>query len=841
MEYTGERFMPHLSGEIKYEHLHRYVLAQELVRGKDVLDIACGEGYGAALMSATARTVVGVDIDAAVVEHARRKYAPHKNLLFRDGSCASIPLPDGSVDVVTSFETIEHHDKHQEMMREIRRVLRPEGVLIISSPNRPVYTELYGSSNPFHVKELDYHEFTDLLKEHFRHVNVYGQKLEAGSFVFPVEDTPVRDFTAYGGNGEQLHNELPPLQAPSYFIALCSDAEMGIAPSLESIYLDKGDSLHAHALGELRRLRAEHQQTAELYIRHALELEEIKSHISFKLISRFLWPVTGKLLPRSLRSRTGKNLSRMKNTPAALAAARKAEKLRFEINENISQPFVIGKGNLYYLSGWCYHPRSSIRRLYVLVGGEPHEVFNHSLAETEACRDHSSDHVPSGNCLTSRFWTALPFSRLDALRECELSLRATLSDGSEAEAPLGTLSLLPSTPPEARMGGDEPADSAPSWPGSGAGPRVVICMATHQPPLDLFALQIESLIGQSHQNWLCIISDDCSEPSVFREIQRLAATDARFRVYRNPTRLGFYRNFESCLKLAPATADFIALSDQDDYWYPDKLAASLEEFRSEDVHMVYSDMDIVTRDGEVISPTYWRTRRNNSTDLESLLIANSAAGASIVFRAGLLAELLPFPGMDTDLYHDHWIACTALAKGRLGYVDRPLYAYRQHEGNVIGYVEIPPARLWAEMLGTAYLLRHFSTGTKEFGQYLPDLYTIYNALPVRITFMAGVLRLRLHDGAPEKRAVLERLAGFERSPAALLAQAAKSRLRERSTLGIELICLRSALNIRLLKTYFRLSRKRLAAREREQHDSANLRLARSLDERFRHQDMGEDT
>jgi hypothetical protein len=107
--------------------------------------------------------------------------------------------------------------------------------------------------------------------------------------------------------------------------------------------------------------------------------------------------------------------------------------------------------------------------------------------------------------------------------------------------------------------------------------------------------------------------------------------------------------------------------------------------------------------------------------------------------------------------------------------------------------------------------------------------------------MAGVLRLRLADGAPEKRAVLDRLAQYERSASALLMQAAKSKLRKRSTLGIELICLRSALNIRLLKTYFRLNRKRLAARGRRQQDSAHLRLARGLEEQFRHQDVGEDT
>ena len=91
MEFDGERFIPELEGEIKYEHLHRYAIAMEFAAGKSVLDIASGEGYGAALLARHARSVVGVDIDSEAVEHARTKYLC-RNLSFCIGSCAAIPF-----------------------------------------------------------------------------------------------------------------------------------------------------------------------------------------------------------------------------------------------------------------------------------------------------------------------------------------------------------------------------------------------------------------------------------------------------------------------------------------------------------------------------------------------------------------------------------------------------------------------------------------------------------------------------------------------------------------------------------------------------------------------------
>src|SRR5208282_1491457 len=139
LPWTGERYVPQVTGEIQLEHVHRYLLAREYAKDKDVLDIASGEGFGSAILASAARNVVGVDIAAEAVRHATVRYQ-RDNVQFRQGSCAEIPLANNSIDLVISFETIEHLDEHKAMMAEIKRVLRPEGVLIISSPDKKEYS-----------------------------------------------------------------------------------------------------------------------------------------------------------------------------------------------------------------------------------------------------------------------------------------------------------------------------------------------------------------------------------------------------------------------------------------------------------------------------------------------------------------------------------------------------------------------------------------------------------------------------------------------------------------------------------------------------------------------------
>src|SRR5262250_602724 len=105
LEFTGERYIPGGGeGEIAYEHWHRYAFARRFVAGRRVLDAACGEGYGTALLATIASSAVGVDVDLATIEHARATYGESARLGFLAASCTGLPLPSESVDVVVSFE-----------------------------------------------------------------------------------------------------------------------------------------------------------------------------------------------------------------------------------------------------------------------------------------------------------------------------------------------------------------------------------------------------------------------------------------------------------------------------------------------------------------------------------------------------------------------------------------------------------------------------------------------------------------------------------------------------------------------------------------------------------------
>lgn len=99
LPFTGERFTPECVREIWYEHWHRYAFARSLARGKRVLDAACGEGYGSAVLAAEATAVTGVDIDAQAIAHAQARYAGHANLRFLRSDVTTLPFPDHAFDL----------------------------------------------------------------------------------------------------------------------------------------------------------------------------------------------------------------------------------------------------------------------------------------------------------------------------------------------------------------------------------------------------------------------------------------------------------------------------------------------------------------------------------------------------------------------------------------------------------------------------------------------------------------------------------------------------------------------------------------------------------------------
>ena len=170
-----ERVTPGISpSNVMQEHIDRYTFALGYVKGKRVLDAACGTGYGTRLLAQVADRVTGIDISPTAINHARKSY-PVVALDFIEGDVLSLPFPDSSFDVVVSFETVEHIKEYQKFIKECRRVLTPNGILICSTPNSKISSPDGVVKNPYHVIEFDPIEFTDLLLKDFALVEMYGQ------------------------------------------------------------------------------------------------------------------------------------------------------------------------------------------------------------------------------------------------------------------------------------------------------------------------------------------------------------------------------------------------------------------------------------------------------------------------------------------------------------------------------------------------------------------------------------------------------------------------------------------------------------------------------------------
>jgi len=208
-----ERLVPDNAKDniIYNEHLVRYELAKQFVKGKRVLDIACGTGYGAKILAeAGAAKVIAVDADKGAIEFAAKNYF-HPQVSYEVGSAEQLAVPDKTIDVVVSFETIEHLKNQAAFLAELAKVVKDDGLVIVSTPNR----EASKNKNPFHIKELNREEFLKILTAYFSKVYLWEQINGLATVISGQDKT----------SGQGLISISARVQ-PEYFIALCSLSEL---------------------------------------------------------------------------------------------------------------------------------------------------------------------------------------------------------------------------------------------------------------------------------------------------------------------------------------------------------------------------------------------------------------------------------------------------------------------------------------------------------------------------------------------------------------------------------------------------------------------------------------
>lgn len=344
--------------------------------------------------------------------------------------------------------------------------------------------------------------------------------------------------------------------------------------------------------------------------------------------------------------------------------------LHVQVEQGLHHELPLGRGNALFLKGWCFHRRLPLRGLALRIG-DRHEqrIRTHSMPRPEVVRSYGAEIDPLRHSYRSGFWSVIPLSPELAGKQ-GLELVATLANGDSSSRRLGEIALRP---PAAKEGARFPSGAASTDRG-----LIAVCMATRNPPPELLHLQLESLRAQTHTDWLCVISDD-SEPQHYERVKDSVGEDERFRLVGSDRRLGRYHSFERALSLVPSEAPLVALCDQADRWYPEKLERLRDALDSE-ASLVYGDMRVVDPLGREISDTFWSHRRTNHRNLMSAMLAATMTPTSSLFPRALLDSALPFPLGWAGASPERWLGMLALATGRVEYIPEPVQDYVHYDG-----------------------------------------------------------------------------------------------------------------------------------------------------------------
>lgn len=442
--------------------------------------------------------------------------------------------------------------------------------------------------------------------------------------------------------------------------------------------------------------------------------------------------------------------------------------LRVQLESHLPRSLAVGRAIVLFCYGHCFHRTEEVDSLELLVAGDRHRPTAAAMPRRDLYEwlhgPHGGGADPLGHSYRSGFWATLAIPAASHPGSLIVQAAVRTRNGARWLAPLGRIEIV-SPPMQTAL--------APRLPAG----TIAVCMATFEPDPVLLRQQVESLRAQTDERWVCVLSDGGSSPGSWAQIQEIICGDRRFTLSRSSERLDPYRNFERAFTMAPAEAELLAPCDQDDLWYPDKLAVLREALGSR--ALAYCDQRLVTDDGTVLRESLWQGRRNDCENLASLLVANTVPGAAMLLRREVAARALPFPDAPGTPYHDHWLALAALASGDVAYVDRPLYDYVQHVGAVSGDVSAP-----ADGAGPVQPRARWSLGASR--GWRAAYFSGYLSRAV----LAGTLLLRCADVlSPRKRRALAWFVAAERSPLAfawLAVRPARRVIGRDETLGGEL-------------------------------------------------------
>jgi ubiquinone/menaquinone biosynthesis C-methylase UbiE len=278
----GERMVPyHHKGQLMYaEHLTRYQAVMDLVKGKVVLDIASGSGYGTKLISAKAKKVYGVDVSTEAIEYSEKQYGA-QNITYLLGNGEEIPLEDNSVDVVVTFETIEHIENYKKFLDEISRVLKDDGIAIVSTPNDLEFYE----GNHFHLHEFTESELTNLLKKKFKFIHKYYQ---ATWKAVGIGNSDLFEKEGQASTTLEIMSTIDPKQY-LYFYFVCSNKEINttIQPivAIGEHYSDRKMYNQRDELAELNTTVSSYMEKNTELTKSNKELTEQLQHVTSELES----------------------------------------------------------------------------------------------------------------------------------------------------------------------------------------------------------------------------------------------------------------------------------------------------------------------------------------------------------------------------------------------------------------------------------------------------------------------------------------------------------------------------------------------------------------------------